>query len=106
MRRRRRWPMPSSRSFRIRRRIARPGKASDKSRWHLAVAVLPDGRRAVSVSYDSTVKVWNLERWEEERTLPAPDHPAERSLTLHSHKMCEYSFAEGTMVEGNPLIFP
>jgi len=34
-----------------------------------AVAVTPDGRKAVSASYDQTLKVWDLERGEEVRTL-------------------------------------
>ena len=34
-----------------------------------AVAVTPDGRRAVSASDDQTLKVWDLERGEEVRTL-------------------------------------
>jgi len=34
-----------------------------------AVAVTPDGRRAVSASWDQTLKLWDLERGEEIRTL-------------------------------------
>jgi len=34
------------------------------SGWVNAVAVTPDGRRAVSASYDQTLKVWDLERGE------------------------------------------
>jgi NB-ARC domain-containing protein/WD40 domain-containing protein/TIR domain-containing protein/apoptotic protease-activating factor 1-like protein len=37
--------------------------------WVKAVAVTPDGRRAVSASTDKTLKVWDLETGLEERTL-------------------------------------
>jgi WD40 repeat protein len=42
---------------------AKPGQA------HYAVAVTPDGQRAVSASKDRTLKVWELENARELRTL-------------------------------------
>ena len=35
----------------------------------MAVAVTPDGQRAVSASWDKTLKVWDLESGRELRTL-------------------------------------
>jgi len=39
------------------------------SSWVNAVAVTPDGRKAISASDDQTLKIWDLERGEEVRTL-------------------------------------
>jgi WD40 repeat protein len=33
----------------------------------IAVAITPDGKSAVSASYDSTLKVWDLEKGEEKQ---------------------------------------
>jgi WD40 repeat protein len=40
--------------------------------WVSAVAVTPDGRRAVSASEDQTLKVWDLDSGAELRTLARP----------------------------------
>ena len=40
-----------------------------------AVALTPDGKRAVSASWDKTLKVWDLERGEVLRT-PLEGHSA------------------------------
>jgi WD40 repeat protein len=37
---------------------------ADHSNWVTAVALTPDGKRAVSASYDETLKVWDLETGE------------------------------------------
>jgi WD40 repeat protein len=42
---------------------------SGHSSWVNAVAVTPDGRKAISASGDSTLKVWDLEKGQELRTL-------------------------------------
>jgi WD40 repeat protein len=39
------------------------------SNWVLGAAVTPDGKRAVSASYDKTLKVWDLETGRPLRTL-------------------------------------
>ena len=42
---------------------------SGHSNWVLAVAITPDGQRAVSASDDNTLKVWDLNNGEEAQTL-------------------------------------
>jgi len=45
------------------------------SHWVTCVAVSPDGRRAVSASWDTTLKVWDLATGNELRTLAGHSHP-------------------------------
>src|SRR5664279_274115 len=42
-----------------------------------AVAVTPDGRRAVSASWDHTLKLWDIESGNEVRTLQGHDRPVD-----------------------------
>ncbi|HEU4561594.1 MAG TPA: NB-ARC domain-containing protein [Longimicrobium sp.] len=65
--------------------------------WVVAVAVTPDGVRAVSGSYDGTVKVWDLETGLEERTLSGHVHVVEAVAVTPDGRRAVSSSADGTL---------
>jgi WD40 repeat protein len=67
-----RFPPPSDRSDSAAPREVAPSNLPDAKpfvRWVSAVAVTPDGRRAISASEDQTLQLWDLETGQTLRTL-------------------------------------
>jgi WD40 repeat protein len=52
------------------------------------VAISPDGRHAVSASYDNTLKVWDLETGRELRTLEGHSGGSVESPSEAAEKVC------------------
>lgn len=67
-----------------------------------AVAVTPDGLRAVSVSDDQTLKVWDLESGSELRTLPGHPDPAYAVMLTPDGRRALSAAGHNTLKATNP----
>jgi WD40 repeat protein len=65
------------------------------------LVVTPDGRRAVSVSFDKTLRIWNLETGQELRSLKAQDfHIADAVLTPDGRRLI---YTSGSLLKVSEL---